>query len=240
LKDGKKTLNELRDALGVSSTTAIHALRDLESGNLAFQDEHRDYALTKIGEVIALKLTDFMDAIDVLKKHEDFWLTHDLSGIPEHLFGKIGWLKDSTLIEAPATNVFKTYSTFVDILKNAEKISGVSSVFVPDFSFIFETLIIEKKADVQLVVTKEVLEKIDQEILKEIVSDESSKFKLYILKEGTRVAFTVTDRFISLGLFNFDGTYDWNKDLISSDKKAVTWGNELFEYYVKKAESLYL
>ena len=90
LREGKKALSELRTELEISSTTAIHALRELEREHLVFQDEHRDYALTKIGEVIALKLSDFIDAIGVLKKHEDFWLTHDLSGIPPHLIEKIG------------------------------------------------------------------------------------------------------------------------------------------------------
>jgi len=45
LKGGKKSLSELRDELEVSSTTAIHALRELEKGNLVFQDADRAYAL---------------------------------------------------------------------------------------------------------------------------------------------------------------------------------------------------
>ena len=236
LKEEKKALSKFRDELEVSSTTAIHALRELEKENIVFQDKDKDYALTKIGEVIALKLTDFMDAIDVLKKHEDFWLTHDLSGIPPHLMEKIGWLKDTTIIKAPATDVFKTYSNFVYMLKNAKEVRGVSSVYVPEFPFIFQELILEKKVDVQLVVTEEVREKMDHGVLKEIISDESSKFKLYMLKEGLKVAFTITDRFLSFGLFNLDETYDWNKDLISSDKKAIEWGKELFEWYRKQAE----
>ncbi len=97
LQTGKKPLSELRGDLGVSSTTAIHALRELEKDNLIFQDETRDYALTKIGEIIALKLSDFIDAIEALKKHEDFWLTHDLSGIPEPLLEKIGDLNNSVV-----------------------------------------------------------------------------------------------------------------------------------------------
>ena len=238
LEGGKKSLSELRDALEVSSTTAIHALRELEKDKLVFQDGNRDYALTKIGEIIALKLCDFIDAIDVLKKHEDFWLTHDLSGIPEQLLEKIGWLRDSTITEAPATDIFKVYSNFVDMLKNAKEIRGVSSMFVPEYQFIFQELVLGKKINVQLVVTKEVLEKMDQGVLKEIVSDKSSKFKLYLLKEESKVAFTITDRFLSFGLFNQNGIYDWNKDLISSDKKAIEWGKELFEWYRKRAERI--
>ena len=236
LREGKKALSELRTELEISSTTAIHALRELEKDNLVFQDEHRDYALTKIGEIIALKLSDFINVIDVLKKHEDFWLTHDLCGIPPHLLEKIGWLKDSVILEAPATDLFKVHSTYIDLVTKAKEIKGVSPIFVPELPFIYEAVTIEKKGDVQLLVTEEVLNKIDREVLENIFSAKNSKLKLYIMKGDVKVAFTVTDYCLSFGLFNLDGTYDWNKDLRSYDKEAIGWGNELFEWCRKRAE----
>jgi len=39
VKTGKKPLRELRDLRGVSSTTAVHALREREKDNLVFQAE---------------------------------------------------------------------------------------------------------------------------------------------------------------------------------------------------------
>ena len=236
LDSGKKSLSDLRDGLEVSSTTAIHALRELEKGNLVFQDEDRNYALTKIGEVITLKLADFISAIEVLKKHEDFWLTHDLSGIPPHLLEKIGWLRDSTLFEDTATDIFKVHTSFINLLVNAKKIRGVSSIFVPEYPALFEQLILKKEADVGLIVTAEVLEKIHKGILKKIFADKSSKLKLYITTKDVKAAFTVTDFSLSLGLFHVDGTYDYNRDLVSYDKKAIEWGKELFEWYLKRAE----
>jgi len=144
LKEGKKPLSELRVELEVSSTTAIHALRELEKNNLVFQDVDKDYALTKIGEIVALKLSDFIAAIEVLKKHEVFWLTHDLSGIPPQLLEKIGWLRDSTLAEDTSTDIFKVHLNFVNLLKKAKEIKGVSSIFVPDYPLLFGDLINKK------------------------------------------------------------------------------------------------
>lgn len=235
LVEGKKLLSEIRDELKVSSTTAIHALRELEKENLISQDKDRNYALTKISKIITLKLTDFVDAIEALKKHEDFWLTHDLSGIPEHLLAKIEALRDSTLLKDTATNIFKVHTSFVNLLASAKKIKGISSIFVPEYPTLFEELILKKKADVELILTKEVLEKVlekvDEKTLKEILADKSSKFKLYVTEKDAKAAFTVTDYFLSLGLFHVDGTYDYNRDLISYDKRAIEWGNELFEWY---------
>jgi predicted transcriptional regulator len=236
LDSGKKSLSDLRDELEVSSTTAIHALRELEKGNLVFQDEDRNYALTKIGKVITLKLADFISAIEVLKKHEDFWLTHDFSGIPLHLMEKIGWLKDSVVVKDTATDIFKVHSNYIDMLKDTKEVKGVSSIFVPEYPLVFEELIREKKANVELIVTEEVLGKIDEEILKEIFTDKSSKFKLYITKEDIKAAFTVTDFFIAFGFYRLDGTYDYSNDLRSYDKEAIKWGKELFEWHRKQAE----
>ncbi len=183
-----------------------------------------------------MKLSDFIDAIKALKKHEVFWLTHDLSGIPPHLLEKIGWLKDSTLFEDTATDIFKVHTNFINLLASAKKIRGVSSIFVPEYPALFEELILKEKVDVELILTKEVLEKIDKEILKEIFTDKSSNFKLYITEKDAKAAFTVTEYFLSLGLFHVDGTYDYNRDFVSYDKKAIEWGKELFEWYCKRAE----
>ncbi|MCW7076266.1 MAG: winged helix-turn-helix domain-containing protein [Candidatus Syntrophoarchaeum sp.] len=235
LSEGNKSLRDLREKLGISSTTAIHALRDLEKGNIVLQDEGRNYGLTRIGEIVASNLINFTNALDVLKKHESFWLEHDISGIPEHLLGKIGCLSDSIVVKADATDIFKVYSNFVDILQNAREVMGVSAMFVPDYPLIFQELL-EKGVSVQLILTKKVLEKIDQKILKSLVENNSSKLELYVIEEDLKVAFTVTDYCLSFGLFSPDGTYDWNKDLISYDKEAIEWGKKLFEWYLKQTE----
>ena len=58
--------------------------------------------------------------------------------------------------------------------------------------------------------------------------------KIYLIDE-LKIAFTVTDTFLSLGLFTLDGRYDVTMDLVSEDKKALKWGLDLFEYFRKKS-----
>ncbi len=233
LIERKKSLADLREEMDISSTTAIHALKELEKGNLTYQDKNRDYSLTNTGRIVALKLLDFSEAADTLKKHEKFWFEHDLSGIPEHMMEKIGWLSDSVLVTDSETDIFKVHSNFINLLRDAKEIRGISSIFIPEFSSLFEDLILKKKVDVHLVLKKEVQEKIDKEILKKIFSIKDSKFNLYVLEENIKAAFTVTDYFFSIGFVRMDGTYDYSNDLISYSKKAIAWGYELFEYYVK-------
>ena len=246
LKGGKKPLSELRDELEVSSTTAIHALRELEKGNLVFQDEDRAYALTAIGEVVALKLVDFVSALEVLKKHETFWLEHDLSDIPLHLLEKIGDLNNSILLTDTPTEIFKSHTTLTQVLEDANAVKGIYPIFNLEYLTIIEELVKRKRVDVELIVTNEVLSSIEgvvetEEAFKNILRE--SNFTLFAMNvdKNMKIALTVTDSVFYLGLFagnkkgNGNGLYDPNRALISEDKKALAWGRELHEYYRKKA-----
>jgi len=236
LKEGDKSLGDLRERLDISSTTAIHALRDLEKHRLTQQDKERKYCLTNIGRVIALKLMDFEDAADVLKKHERFWLEHNLSGIPEHMLEKIGWLKDSEVIQINPLDIIKTHSSFVSSLIDSKWIRGVSPIYSSDYTNIFKELI-EHGSNTQLILTEPVLMKTLETIGQKNLRNAIKKFNLEVLviDENLKIAFTCTDTFLSLGLFTNNGVYDTAHDLTCSEKKAIKWGNELFEYYRGKA-----
>ena len=237
LKEDKKSLGNLRNELNISSTTAIHALRELEKSNLAFQDRDKNYALTKIGRILTLKVADFSNAVDVLKKYERFWLEHDLTGIPEHLMEKIGWLKDSNIVQIDSLDIIKTHESFVRFIKGAKWLKGVSPIFSADYPLIF-TEMIERNVNTQAIVTDAVLKKTIDAFGKENFDKLISKYQLdlSVIDENLKVAFTVTDGFLSIGLFTNNGLYDPTHDLISTDNKAIQWGNELFEYYRGKAK----
>jgi predicted transcriptional regulator len=237
LYEGKKPLCELRDGLNISSTTAIHSLKELKKGNLVFQDSQRDYLLTKIGKIIALQLIDFSNAAEVLKKHERFWLEHDLSGIPDHMFEKIGWLMNSNVVQIDSLDIVKTHESFIQYIKPAKWIKGISPVFSSDYPVVFKE-IVENNASTQIILNDAVLKKSIDMVGKENFDDLVSNYNLdlLVIDENLKVAFTVTDGFISLGLFSNDGIYDPAHDLISTDNKAILWGVLLFEYYQEKAK----
>lgn len=236
LNEGKKSLGDLRDELQISSSTAIHALRQLEKNDLAFQDKNRDYLLTDIGRIIALKMLDFSNAAVALEKHKKFWIQHDLTGIPDHLLEKIGWLKDSKIINIDALDIIKAHSSYISLIKTAKWIRGISPIFSPDYPTVFKELI-ENNVNAQIILTDAVLKKLINTIgldnLKNLINNYS--LNLLITDENLKVASTATDAFFSLGLFTTDGVYDVKYDLISTDERAIRWGIELFEYYREKA-----
>lgn len=47
----------------------------------------------------------------------------------------------------------------------------------------------------------------------------------------------VTDRFISLSMISKDGRY-YNHEMVSFEKSALSWGQELFNYYKEMSEKI--
>jgi predicted transcriptional regulator len=232
LNESRGSLSDLREALLVSSTTAIHALRMLEKAHLTTQDYERNYVLTNIGKIMSQKLIDLCNVTETVAKFEEFWLDHDITGIPKSLLQKIGCLKDATVITTDPTDIYKAHYIYVSLLKDANKINGISPIFFPDYPTIFEE-IINHQAEVQLVVTADVLEKLlqtaDNERLKMALN---KNLKLHVITQNPRVAITASDRFMFFGLYNLKEVYDVSKLLISQSKEALAWGQALFEHYV--------
>ena len=233
LSNGKKSLGDLREKLNVSSTTAIHALRELEKHNLTFQDHERNYQLTTIGTVVTYKITDFCNTAEALTRTKEIFLQHDISGIPLSLLQKLGCLKEATIITIDSTDLYKIHDIFMNSLKGAKEINGISPIFVSDYPTVFEE-ILNHQVEVELIVTADVLEKVVQAADKENLRRALDKnLKLYIIKQNPKVAFTSTNKSIFLGLYNLSGSYDVSKLLMGQSNKAIEWGRLLFEHYVR-------
>lgn len=239
LMEGCKTSGQLRDEIGVSSSTVIHAARDLEKEGLLVEKED-GYHLTSVGSVISSKIYELIRTMATLEKHRDFWLSHDVEGIPEKFLDRIGEIEDYEILTSSVKDIFKTLTVYVEFTKKAKRFYGVSPIFVDAFVSLVKKLI-KNEAEVELVLTREVVKELvkkDKKGFKEILSN--NKISIWQINEDVRVAFTVTDSIFSLGLFGLDGIYDPSHDLVSRDKGAINWGRELFEYYKSRAKKLEL
>ncbi|MGZ5539875.1 MAG: helix-turn-helix transcriptional regulator [Halobacteriota archaeon] len=236
LNHGATTLAELREATGASSTAAIHALRELEKQSLTLQDGGRNYLLSSSGKIVALHLESFVQTVDVITQFGQFWLGHDLSGIPDDSLKSIGVLHESQLLSSTPTDVFKAFSTFVKLLEKAKVIRGVFPIFTPDLLHTFGDLA-AKGIQIELVVTKEVrdtiLELMDHSDLKNVLK---KNLKLYVVEKNPKTTVTVTDYFFMLGLFRFDGSYDYSDELLSYNQQGMEWGRGLFNHYLKESK----
>jgi len=235
LSQGPKKLSEIKKETLLSSSTILHGMNSLEQKKLVSKGME-GYFLTQLGKITALKFIKLIKNLYVLKNHERLWLNHDISGIPDYLLMDVGCFCNSILIESTTTDVTKPRSIYSKLLMESKNIKGVAPVIYPYFLGLFK----ERLGDdinIQFIMNTEVLNRLTdvlgREYLKRTIS--RSKLTLWKIPGNLRVVFTVTNKYMFIGLFSVEGVFDLTKILISEDEEAITWGNRLFDYYLEQA-----
>ena len=243
LSEGPKKTKDLNKLTGMRSSTILHGINELEKQELVLR-EGDSFFLSEIGEIMALKLIDMIRTSVSLKKIQKLLFNHRIEDIPQELLMNIGDLSNSKLIEADNIDIFKVHGTHIQILLDSKEIKGVSPIFYPQYIETFN-IITNKNINVELILTEAILKKtiesLDSEGLaefKKLLSE--NKLKIWEIKEDIKVAFTVTDKSMTLGLFSINGMYDSTAILVSDHDDAITWGNKLFDHYLKKAQRISL
>jgi len=241
LSEGPKKTKELRELTGIHSSTLLHGINELEKQKLISR-KGDDFFLSEIGYISTLKLVDMIKTRELFKNTKKLWLNHDTEAIPQNLLIKIGDLSSSNLIEDKPDDMLNTHRTYIQLVSSSKEIKGFSSIFYPDYTKIFAELL-KGDACIELILTREILEKTIKSLNSTYLSEfkrllSEKKLKIWEIKENIKIAFTVTDNSMILSLFSAEGLYDPNLILVSNNDDAITWGNKLFNYYLKKCQKI--
>jgi predicted transcriptional regulator len=239
LHQNNASLGRLREVTGSTSQALIPKIRNLEKHGLIEVVNH-EYCLTPLGRAVAMNVEEFVQIIGGIDQHHTFFTDHDLSDLPVTFLSRIGDLYNSEPKQDTTTDMFYVYSHYLEILKDAVYIHGISSVASPGLArFIAEKVITGIPVD--LVVNDEVIGLMSKEPYASNMQGltEYPHFSVWVTGENLRVGLTVTDKYLSLGLFKKDtNLYDSSSDLFSSDPRAVEWGENLFRYYKERSTKL--
>ncbi|MCD6513163.1 MAG: DUF1724 domain-containing protein [Thermoplasmata archaeon] len=236
LLERPKASGELKDELETSTSTVIHAARDLEKEKLIIEGAN-GFELTNTGRIVALKTMEYIKSFGVVKKFDNFWVTHDLSDIPDDLLLRIGELADSKIITDTPTDLLRGLSLYFKLVRKAKQMYGISSIFHPKFPDMIEKLA-NRGVEMKFIVTPMIFKTLSGEKygkrLKALTEKENFELRLY--DRELKLAFTVTDFVLSFALYFTDGNFDSATDLLSYNKEAIKWGRDLFRYYYDKAK----
>ncbi len=234
LQHGPKTLGDFRHTLNFTSTGMLPQIRILEERNLV-KREGRKYALTEIGQVVAKHLESLVKTVEAVEKHEEFWREHDAGDIPSHLLMRINELYDTRIIESGTEELFEPNKESLENILNSKKIMGVSPIVHPVYPEFYLQLL-ERGTEVSLILTRKVFDKLEKEYNDMLSRGLSFKNgNLYISDEDIKLVCVATDVFFSISLFFKNGVFDSKQDLISFNKSAILWGEELFNYYKERS-----
>jgi predicted transcriptional regulator len=239
LLNNNASLSQLREVTGSTSQALIPKIRSLEKQGLIIAVNY-EYCMTPLGGVVAKNVEGFVQLIGGINQHYTFLTDHDLSDLPVTFLSRIGDLYDSEPKQDTTTDMFYVYSHYLEILKDATYIHGISSVASPGLAqFIAEKVV--TGIPVELIVNNEVIGLLTKEPYASNMQGllEHPNFSVCVTSEKLRVGLTVTDKYLSLGLFKKDtNLYDSSTDLFSSDPRAVEWGESLFRHYKERSITL--
>lgn len=239
LMEGEKDRDEIKTALNVTSTAIIPQIKKLKETGLVIQNEDH-YRLSNMGQVLVENMLPYLNVVEVFEENEEYWLTHDLTGVPWSFLKRLGELGNYLLIEPDLNYLFEFPKEFRENIFKSNFVMAFTAYFHPEYPAIYSKLA-EQGVNVSLILTPSVLERLQKdytEQMKKISVYENTE--IFVTDEISGLATIVTtDRFLFLCFFNKSGHYD-HRIIMSFDPRALQWSQELFRNYQEKAGKLIL
>lgn len=258
LKEGGKSPDEIKKAFDYPWKSMIPQIKKLAEWDLITY-ANGNYTLTSMGEIITENMENFLKTLKVHENYRKYWLEHDLAPVPKELLLRIGEIENCTILEPQLPNIYVQHEELIERMKGAERIMAFISVYNPAFFLIYRNFV-ESGTNMDIIFTQEVMDVMmsdispkscafnnDNSILTELkekyihemkhLFDNSGASTFVYRGEEKPLSMIVTDRILSLSLMNTEGKYD-NSIITSSHPSAISWGEELFEYYRRKSVKL--
>jgi len=92
LNDGPQEMEYLLKSLGTTRQALLPQIRVLEEHHLVTSDKDI-YQLTTLGKLITKDMISLLDVVDFLDVNIEYWGTHKLDFMPQHLFERMDELE---------------------------------------------------------------------------------------------------------------------------------------------------
>lgn len=235
LEKEPRTLQDIKDCLDVTSPEILPQLKKLQKNSL-IRPEGRKYVLTDIGEIVLRSFGQLASTLSIFDNDIEFWKEHRIAGIPREFRIRINELGDYRIFKGTQTDMFKPHNEYIKNLLKSKWVMGVSPVLHPDYPKQLQKLA-ENGIPISIILTRDVLGKLkDCHKMELDKSFQNINERILICNENIELAFTVTDFFLSMRLFLNNGTYDFYNNIISYERSALEWGQDLFNYYERRSE----
>jgi len=233
LGEEPRTMEEIKILLDVSPTAILPQIKRLTDSNLVIQ-KNGSYELTDMGGQVFKKVQSLVNVLTLLER-DNYWIEHDLSGIPQYLFERIGDLKDCNLVKTDPSQIFEPNTELLNFFSSSRYLMVFSSFYRPEFLPLYSKLG-RLNSEVTLIFTESVLEKIlhnYERKIRKIASMQNTE--LFVCNDGVKLAeLLVSDRGMMLSLFDRNGRF-YHDYMYCSETQAMNWGRELFEFYKSRA-----
>ena len=237
LRENPRDIDTIKELLNVDAGSIQPHIKKMIDAHL-ITEEKKIYSLSEMGKIIAENMEPFLKAVEVLEVSHDYWKTRDLTLIPDFLLNRIDELGKCELLEPDVEHMLETPKAFMENLLSSKEVLTFVSYFHPEAPSLYANLA-KNGTKLTLYMTENVIERLFSSFPRETeMLIESKSSKVFVCQKPAPVpSIVVTDRFLSLKLFEIDGKLR-DQLLISTEEKALGWGKELFWYCMKAAEPI--
>lgn len=235
LREKPRDIDTIKELLNVDASSIQPNIKKMKDAHLLIE-ENKVYSLSEIGKIIVENLKPFLSTIEVLEVNDDYWKTRDLASIPDFLLERIDELGHCELLEPDAEHMLETPEAFMDNILSSKEVLTFVSYSHPEAPSLYADLA-ENGTKITLCTTENVIMHLVSSFPEETERLYRNKnSKIFICKEPAPIpSIVVTDRFLSLKLFENDGKLR-DQLLISTEERALDWGRELFWHCVRVAD----
>lgn len=229
LKEKSFTVKEIVRITGLTYSSVSSNAKKLENNNCIKKNEDNKFEINYLTKIYLNNLLNFSDCLKFINKYKEFLNKHNINEISDNELEDITYLKNSCLIKSTPIDIYRIHNAIKSFLIDSHDIKAIFPFLHPDYPKILEEQLLNK-GKLELIIPDEIYKnlilKIESEIRKE--SLENGRLIVYTTREPIEIYLAICDNRTSLGLFKNDGSFDQNRLLTSTDKKAIKWSKNLF------------
>ena len=238
LAEGPKSIDEVLDLLQISRVSLLPQIKKLKEEELIVL-EGDICRLSTIGNILVNKAQPLLNAISVFEENEYFWSQRKLDTIPIPFLKRIEVLKCCQVIGG-IDDLSYFFSESIRQFDKFEEAMLFFSSFHPSIPPLCLELA-EKGVKLKLILSKNSFEKFSKDFHGEGEKLLTHENIIIFLKTEENiempVSIAVTESKLLLGLVNKKGKFE-GQYILSSESSALSWGKELFEYYVERSRRI--
>lgn len=228
LRSGPKNMDEITEALQVTSTSILPQIKKLKDMSLVVQED-RSYTLSLIGKVLAEKMQPLVSTIELFEDNFDYWSERDLQGLSPYFKKRLGELGKCKLIQPDLDRMFELDPEVVENLSSSGYILEAIAYFHPPMISLCQELS-KKGVEFSLLMSESVYERYHTDYTEDFRSMLALKnVKFFRYPGELKIAgLTVTDKFFMISLFPKNQRHFDRESLMCHESSALKLGTELF------------
>lgn len=223
LLEKSQNMKDLAKSTELNYSSISSTLHGLEIRDFVYRESNK-YFLSNSLKVQIKHVLELKEVVNLLNRFFNIIEGHVIDMVPEKSINELYLLGKAELVESVGIDAYKINTCIESSLADANRARCILPFYQLNFNERLNSLVNDGKF-VDLIVSDEIYE---------IYEKKSDSRYLSSFKSKNNFLLIVTDKMMILGLFKDNGHFDQNRLVVSENKDAMMWANNLFRNFKKR------